>query len=81
MSAESVAVSQSGELYMLDRYGVVWKGSRGGPLQRVQHLGGGRPLGFHFDGVGNLLICNAGLVCLIGPLIRLAVTEQSVPSP
>ena len=76
MFAESVAVSQSGELYMLDKYGVIWKGSRSGPLQRVLRLGGGRPLGFHFDGAGNLLICNAGVVCLIDPLLCLAATER-----
>lgn len=55
-------MSQSGELYMLDKFGAVWKAKEGGTPERLVRLGGGRPLGFHFDGSGNLLICNAGTV-------------------
>lgn len=47
---------------MIDRYGVVWESSgRGGP-RRKGHVGGGRPLGFHFDHAGNLVVCNTASV-------------------
>lgn len=54
----------SGDLYMLDRYGTVFR-ARPGPgaqLERLAFLGPGRPLGFHFDKEGNLIICSAGTV-------------------
>ena len=62
--AESVAVGPSGDLFMLDRYGTVFraKPGPGAQLERLAFLGPGRPLGFHFDKEGNLIICSAGTV-------------------
>lgn len=50
---------------MLDKFGSVLraKPEAGEKLERVAHLGPGRPLGYHFDAHGNLVICNAGTVC------------------
>lgn len=58
LGSESVAVSKKGDLCMIDRYGVVWESSGGGGPRRKGHVGGGRPLGFHFDHAGNLVVCN-----------------------
>ena len=55
-------MSSDGALYMLDKFGIVWKSANGGTPERVIHLGAGRPLGFHFDKDDNLVICNAGVV-------------------
>lgn len=60
--AESVAVDPDGKLHMLDRYGSVLRAEADGKLERIAHLGAGRPLGNHFDASGNLFICNAGPV-------------------
>jgi len=76
--SESVAVAPNGTLVMCDRAGFVWhaekrKGSDEAaassfsPPRRVAHLGPGRPLGFHHDHDGNLLVCMAGG----GGLVRL----------
>ncbi|KAF8061129.1 Apmap [Scenedesmus sp. PABB004] len=71
LGAESVAVAPGGGLALLDRYGRLLEAARapggGGydlaPRPRAA-LGGGRPLGYHFDAAGDLLVCdsNAGLV-------------------
>lgn len=67
-----MAVAPNGTLVMCDRYGFVWHadavapGGKAGPAgparppRRIAHLGPGRPLGFHHDGDGNLLVCMAG---------------------
>ena len=49
---------------MLDKFGFVLKAASDGKDRpvKVTHLGPGRPLGFHFDSKGDLLICNAGTV-------------------
>jgi sugar lactone lactonase YvrE len=66
--AESVAVASDGSLYMLDKFGFVWRappdGSGGYSLEKEPRaqLGPGRPLGFHFDAEGNLIVCNSGAV-------------------
>jgi len=60
LGSESVAVSEDGVLYMLDKFGVVFRSKDKRSLERLAFLGPGRPLGFHFDKAGNLLICNAG---------------------
>ena len=65
MPAESVAVSKDGDLYMLDKFGVVWKAAKGRAPKKLAFLGAGRPLGFHFDQAGNLIICNSPLVSLL----------------
>ena len=61
------------DLVMCDRYGYVWRATkvekRGGKdegeeyaldARPLAHLGAGRPLGFHFDAAGNLLVCRSG---------------------
>lgn len=59
---------------MLDKLGYVWRapansgGSYDLERQPLAHLGPGRPLGFHFDADGNLIVCNSG-----------AVTSSSLP--
>lgn len=65
MCAESVAFGPAGQLVMLDRYNALheaWPDGTGGwaldPLPRVR-LGPGRPLGYHFDGAGDLLVCDS----------------------
>lgn len=61
-------MAEDGSLYMLDKFGYVWrapKTSAGGytkDKESLAHLGPGRPLGFHFDAKGNLIVCNAGAV-------------------
>lgn len=61
--AEGIAVAPNGSLYLLDKYGTVFQShSATSPLQRVTHLGAGRPLGFDFDESGNLFICNTPTV-------------------
>ena len=64
VSAESVAVSPDGTLYMLDKFGNVLRASGGSTSKPefITHLGPGRPLGFHFNAKGDLFICNAGTV-------------------
>ena len=62
LAAESVTIGRYGDLYMLDKFGVIWKATGGGAPQRLFYLGAGRPLGFHFDQAGNLIICNSPLV-------------------
>ena len=72
-----MAVAPNGTLVMCDKFGFVWhaeeavkKGSGGSsfsPPSRIAHLGPGRPLGFHHDAAGNLLVCMAGG----GGLVRL----------
>ena len=61
---ENVAVSKDGLLYMIDRFGFVLKASGDGKDEpvKITHLGPGRPLGFHFNKAGDLIICNAGVV-------------------
>lgn len=69
-NAESVAVDADGALIMCDRYGAVWRAvpssrSPGGyqlDASPLAYLGPGRPLGFHLDHKGDLVVCNAGLV-------------------
>jgi len=68
--SESVAVAPNGTLVMCDRAGFVWHADAptAGGLEaaafsaprRIAHLGPGRPLGFHHDRAGNLLVCMAG---------------------
>ena len=66
--AESVALASDGSLWMLDKWGLVWrapedgKGSYALEKEPLAQLGPGRPLGFHFDEEGNLIVCNAGSV-------------------
>jgi hypothetical protein len=85
-------VAPDGSLYMLDKFGYMFKAERS-PTQRfnytlqpgpVAYVGPGRPLGFHFDSAGNLIICDslkAGankLACsnvLMQPLLRLLWPE------
>jgi len=73
LGSESVAVHPNGrDLVMCDRYGYVWRATKKDETsylldeRPLAHLGAGRPLGFHFDPRGNLLVCmsGAGLVML-----------------
>ncbi len=67
-AAESVAVAKDGSLYMLDKFGFVWRAPRNAAgrydleQEPLAHIGSGRPLGFHFDAEGNLIVCMAGAV-------------------
>ncbi|CAL5229353.1 g12664 [Coccomyxa viridis] len=64
--SESVALARDGSLWMLDKYGYVWrapedgKGSYALEKEPLAQLGPGRPLGFDFDKQGNLIVCNSG---------------------
>ncbi|BDA50629.1 Adipocyte plasma membrane-associated protein [Coccomyxa sp. Obi] len=64
--SESVAVAKDSSLYMLDKFGFVWRAPRNAAgsydleKEPLAHLGSGRPLGFHFDAEGNLIVCMAG---------------------
>lgn len=64
--SESVAVAKDGSLYMLDKFGFVWRAPRNAAgsydleMEPLAHMGSGRPLGFHFDAEGNLIVCMAG---------------------
>lgn len=54
-----------GALYMLDKFGYLLRAQSNGssyqldPEHPVAYVGPGRPLGFHFDATGNLLICDS----------------------
>ena len=65
--AETVAVAKDGAVFLMDKFGAVWKASSNGQLsmdaEPVVRLGPGRPLGFHLDKDDNLIVCNAGTVC------------------
>lgn len=65
-SAESVVVGPQGQLVMLDRYNHLWEATQDSktrqwvlsPEPRAK-LGPGRPLGYHFDQAGNLIVCDS----------------------
>jgi hypothetical protein len=64
--AESVAVRPNGDLALLDKYGnlfeaVASSSSSSWQLQEqpLAQLGAGRPLGYHFDADGDLIICDS----------------------
>jgi hypothetical protein len=65
IAAESVAVGpKPGQLALLDRYNRLWEakqGLNGWVLSELPaaYLGPGRPLGYHFDMEGNLIVCNS----------------------
>lgn len=64
--AESVVVGPQGQLVMLDRYNHLWEATQDpktgewvlSPEPRAK-LGPGRPLGYHFDHDGNLIVCDS----------------------
>jgi len=65
-TAESVVVGPHGQLVMLDRYNQLWEakqdqGSGAWALspKPLAQLGPGRPLGYHFDHDGNLIVCDS----------------------
>lgn len=74
--SESVALAKDGSLWMLDKFGFVWrapedgKGSYALEKQPLAQLGPGRPLGFDFDEAGNLIVCNSGSVSLLAQACR-----------
>ena len=74
--AESVALAADGSLWMLDKFGYVWrapedgKGSYAMESKPIAQLGPGRPLGFDFDEEGNLVVCNSGSVRCVTPATR-----------
>lgn len=63
-NAESVVEGPDGQLVMLDRYNNLWEANlQHGtwvlePEPRAR-LGVGRPLGYHFDSDGNLIVCDS----------------------
>ena len=63
-----MALAADGFLWMLDKFGYVWrapedgKGSYAMESRPIAQLGPGRPLGFDFDEEGNLIVCNSGSV-------------------
>lgn len=73
--AESVTVAPDGRLVMVDKYNQVWQahpqrhsGDTSDTPQQDQYqleeaplaqLGPGRPLGFHFDNEGNLIVADS----------------------
>lgn len=55
---------------MLDRYNHLWEASQDGKTgqwvlspEPLAKLGPGRPLGYHFDHEGNLIVCDSLKVC------------------
>lgn len=69
--SESVAVSPEGSLVMLDKYNRVWEARQsstapgGYELSEAPSadLGAGRPLGYHFDARGDLIVADSFKVC------------------
>ena len=64
--AESVAVAPDGTLWMLDKFGYAHTATLDEAADEYQlcgepvaYVGPGRPLGFHFDAAGNLVICDS----------------------
>ena len=78
-ASESVALASDGSLWMLDKFGYVWrapedgKGSYALETEPLAQLGPGRPLGFDFDEEGNLIVCNSGSV---SPLAYQSVSSK-----
>jgi hypothetical protein len=65
-AAESVAVGLEGQLVMLDRYNHLWEAKQDHSSgqwvlspEPLAKLGPGRPLGYHFDHDGNLIVCDS----------------------
>lgn len=55
---------------MLDRYNHLWEARKDGKTgqwvlspEPLAKLGPGRPLGYHFDHDGNLIVCDSLKVC------------------
>jgi hypothetical protein len=78
-AAESVAVRSNGDLALLDKYGNLYEAvasssSSSGSWQLQQQplarLGAGRPLGYHFDADGDLVICDSLKVGLYDMLLH-----------
>ena len=67
--SESVAVAPDGKLVMLDKFNQVWEAEARGDGSYelgeapVADLGAGRPLGYHFDAAGDLLVADSFKVC------------------
>lgn len=85
--SETVAVGPDGRLVMLDKFGYLHEamqdGKGGYRLQTgapALFLGPGRPLGFHFDAHGNLLVADSlkGLVMVEQGSRRLVLLANSV---
>ena len=64
-TAESLAFAAEGSMYLLTRTGQILRASAGAEgaapqlqPEAVAFIGGGRPLGAHFDAQGNLIICH-----------------------
>ncbi|KAI8467567.1 MAG: strictosidine synthase [Monoraphidium minutum] len=84
--SESVAVSPDGKLVMLDKFNKVWEAApvAGGGYELdgapAADLGAGRPLGYHFDANGDLIVCDSfkGLIKLERSTGRVEVLSNRV---
>ena len=72
-AVESVVVGPQGQLVMLDRYNHLWEatqdpGTKAWVLSSEPRtrLGPGRPLGYHFDHQGDLIVCDSLKVGHVG---------------
>ncbi|KAG1670192.1 hypothetical protein FOA52_014968 [Chlamydomonas sp. UWO 241] len=94
LGSESVAPGPGpSSVTMLDRYGYVWvadaaPGEEGSPRSSgyalrptpTAYLGPGRPLGFRYDGEGNLIVCDSlkGLIMLEASTGRVIILSSHV---
>lgn len=92
-SSETVVVSPGGNLTLLDKYGYVYEAEPASKAPNAvfpdefvldlpprAYVGPGRPLGFHYDAHGNLIICDSlkGLTMLEKDTNRLVVLSNRV---
>ncbi len=46
-------------MFMLDKFGNVLRATDEDSVQIVAYIGPGRPLGFHIDAEGNIIVCDS----------------------
>jgi len=72
LGSESVAVSPSGVLVMIDRRGFVFR-AHGTSATGYQPIGPGRPLGFHLQGEDELYVCDS-----LKGLLRVSLSSGAI---